>query len=55
MTTTLLALYAAFSLYLYVGSLFEERRLLAEFGQAYEDYQRRVPRLMPRIGRRARG
>jgi protein-S-isoprenylcysteine O-methyltransferase Ste14 len=51
MTTTLLALYAGLSVYLYVGSLFEERRLLAEFGQAYADYQRRVPRLIPRLFR----
>jgi protein-S-isoprenylcysteine O-methyltransferase Ste14 len=49
MTTTLLALYVGFSAYLYTGSLFEERRLLAEFGEAYADYQRRVPRLIPRL------
>lgn len=47
MTTTLLALFLSLSLYLYVGSYFEERRLLAEFGDAYADYQRRVPRLIP--------
>jgi len=49
MTTTLFVLYAGLSLYFYVGSLFEERRLLMEFGQAYADYQRRVPRLIPRL------
>lgn len=49
MTTTLLALYLSLSVYLYVGSLFEERRLLVEFGDAYADYQRRVPRLVPRL------
>jgi protein-S-isoprenylcysteine O-methyltransferase Ste14 len=48
MTTTLLALYLSLSLYLYVGSFFEERRLRVEFGEAYADYQRRVPRLVPR-------
>ncbi len=49
MTTTLLALYAAFTAYLYLGSLLEERRLRAEFGEAYADYQRRVPRMIPRL------
>ncbi len=48
MTTTLLALYLAFSVYFYVGSVFEERRLVAAFGEAYADYQRSVPRLVPR-------
>jgi protein-S-isoprenylcysteine O-methyltransferase Ste14 len=49
MTTTLLALYSAFTAYLYLGSLHEERRLRAEFGEAYADYQRRVPRMIPRL------
>ena len=53
MTTTLLALYAAFTAYLYLGSLLEEWRLRAEFGQAYADYQRRVPRMIPRLRRGA--
>jgi protein-S-isoprenylcysteine O-methyltransferase Ste14 len=49
LTTTLLALLASFTAYLYIGSVFEERRLRAEFGDAYSDYQRRVPRLIPRL------
>src|SRR4030067_811814 len=49
MTTTLLALYSAFTAYLYLGSLHEERRLRAEFGEAYTNYQRRVPRMIPRL------
>jgi protein-S-isoprenylcysteine O-methyltransferase Ste14 len=53
MTMTLLALYAAFTAYLYLGSLHEERRLRAEFGEAYTDYQRRVPRMIPRLRRSA--
>jgi protein-S-isoprenylcysteine O-methyltransferase Ste14 len=52
MTTSLLALFAGLSLYLYIGSLFEERRLLHEFGEPYHDYQRCVPRLIPRPWRR---
>jgi len=55
MTTTLLALYAALTAYLYLGTLHEERRLRAEFGEAYVAYQRRVPRLIPRVGRSRAG
>jgi protein-S-isoprenylcysteine O-methyltransferase Ste14 len=47
MTTSLLAFNFGLSLYILIGSVFEERRLLAEFGQAYADYQKRVPRLIP--------
>jgi protein-S-isoprenylcysteine O-methyltransferase Ste14 len=53
MTTTLLALYLGLSVYLYLGSIFEERRLAREFGAAYQAYQERVPRLVPRPGRTA--
>jgi protein-S-isoprenylcysteine O-methyltransferase Ste14 len=52
MTTSLLALNLALTVYIYVGSVFEERRLVAEFGQAYLDYAGRVPRLIPRLPRR---
>jgi protein-S-isoprenylcysteine O-methyltransferase Ste14 len=52
MTSTLFALYLGLSLYLYLGSLFEERRLVVEFGSAYQDYQRHVPRLVPGWPRR---
>ncbi|MGD8620665.1 MAG: isoprenylcysteine carboxylmethyltransferase family protein [Anaerolineales bacterium] len=52
MTTGLLAFNLAASLYLYIGSVFEEQRLLAIFGEEYADYQRRVPRLIPNPWRR---
>lgn len=52
MTTTLFAMYLGFSLYLFIGSLFEERRLIQEFGASYRAYQRQVPRLVPRWPRR---
>jgi len=52
MTTSMLAFCFGATLYILIGSAFEERRLLAEFGQAYADYRRRVPRLIPRMGRR---
>lgn len=51
MTTSVLTLNVALTLYIYLGSIFEERRLLVEFGQAYESYRRRVPRLVPIPGR----
>jgi protein-S-isoprenylcysteine O-methyltransferase Ste14 len=53
MTTSLLALNIGLTLYLYIGSIFEERKLVAEFGAAYRHYQQRVPRLTPLPGRQA--
>lgn len=47
MTESLLAFNIATTLYFMLGSLLEERRLLALFGQEYADYQRRVPWLIP--------
>lgn len=49
MTTSLLAFNLAATLYLYIGSVFEERRLLAAFGDDYKQYRSRVPRLIPRL------
>jgi protein-S-isoprenylcysteine O-methyltransferase Ste14 len=34
-------------LYFYVGTFFEERRMVRKFGEEYRDYQRRVPRFLP--------
>jgi protein-S-isoprenylcysteine O-methyltransferase Ste14 len=48
MTTSILALNVALTVYILIGSVFEERRLVAEFGAQYLDYARRVPRLLPR-------
>jgi protein-S-isoprenylcysteine O-methyltransferase Ste14 len=60
-TTSLIVLYLAspmslnwfaFALgcnvYFFVGSIFEERKLVREFGAPYRLYQQRVPRLLPR-------
>lgn len=52
MTTSILALNIGFTAYLYIGSLFEERKLLAQHGEAYEEYREQVPRLIPRPWRR---
>jgi protein-S-isoprenylcysteine O-methyltransferase Ste14 len=50
MTTSLLVLNLGLTLYIYIGSIFEERRLLIEHGSAYVAYRSEVPRLIPRLG-----
>ncbi len=47
MTVNLLALYAGFTLYIVVGALFEERKLVKEFGRAYTRYRQKTPMLFP--------
>jgi len=49
MTVNRLAFVVGITLYFYVGSIFEERKLIGEFGEAYRAYQRRVPRLVPNL------
>lgn len=39
------------SLYLWIGTLFEERALLRLYGEAYTDYRHRVPAVIPWKGR----
>lgn len=51
MTINLLIVYVLFTLYFYIGSIYEERRLVVEFGPAYRAYQRCVPRMIPWRGR----
>jgi protein-S-isoprenylcysteine O-methyltransferase Ste14 len=48
MTTSVLALDLGLTAYLYIGSLFEERKLVDMFGEPYRIYQSRVPRFVPR-------
>ena len=48
MTSSVLALDLGLSLYLYIGSIFEERKLARSFGEPYVEYQRQVPRFIPR-------
>jgi protein-S-isoprenylcysteine O-methyltransferase Ste14 len=47
MTSSLLAFNVGMTIYIWVGSRFEERRLEREFGQAYRDYRQHVPALIP--------
>jgi protein-S-isoprenylcysteine O-methyltransferase Ste14 len=47
MTSSLLAFNVGMTIYIWVGSRFEERRLEREFGQAYRDYRQQVPALIP--------
>jgi protein-S-isoprenylcysteine O-methyltransferase Ste14 len=54
MTTGLLTAYLLSSFYLYLGSLHWEKRLLAQFGKEYRDYQIKVPRMIPWKGNRCR-
>ncbi len=52
MTTSWLGLTLGSLIYILAAIPLEERKLVAEFGQAYRDYQKRVPALIPRMGRR---
>jgi methanethiol S-methyltransferase len=47
MTWNLLALIIGLSAYIIIGAYFEERKLLLDFGDAYADYRRHTPMLIP--------
>lgn len=49
MTTNLFALYLIATIYFYLGAIHEEKRLVAEFGDTYREYQRQVPMIIPRL------
>ena len=42
-------LYAVLTIYVPIGIFFEERKLLREFGQAYEQYKSVSPMLIPAL------
>ena len=47
MTTSLLALNIGLTLYLIIGAVYEERKLVRELGEEYTRYQENVPMLIP--------
>lgn len=47
MTCNLLALNIGLTIYILIGVLFEEQKLLREFGDAYSEYHRKTPMLVP--------
>jgi protein-S-isoprenylcysteine O-methyltransferase Ste14 len=51
MTLNLLAINLGLTVYILVGGMLEERKLLHQFGQAYTEYRKRTPMLIPRLGR----
>lgn len=47
MTVNLLIIYLLTTIYLFLGSLHWETRLVAQFGDEYREYQKRVHRIIP--------
>jgi len=47
MTLTYFIIVVIFVMYFYIGSVFEEKRLIEKFGEAYIRYQKSVPRIIP--------
>jgi protein-S-isoprenylcysteine O-methyltransferase Ste14 len=47
MSVNSLIVYAALTIYVLIGIIFEERKLLREFGEAYADYRSNTPMLFP--------
>lgn len=48
MTVNLLVVYILTTMYLYIGSLHVEKRLVVQFGDEYREYQKNVHRIIPR-------
>lgn len=55
MTVNLLLVYLLTIIYLFLGSLHWETRLVAQFGDEYREYQKRVNRIIPRLRGSVRG
>lgn len=47
MSINSIIVYATLTVYVLIGILFEEQKLLREFGKAYADYRSRTPMLLP--------
>jgi methanethiol S-methyltransferase len=52
MTENLLLVYLIATVYLFLGSLHWESRLLIQFGEDYVAYQNEVPRIIPHVNKR---
>lgn len=52
LTSVVLVRNGVLTTYLLIGAWWEERKLIAEFGDAYREYRRRVPMFLPRLRRR---
>jgi len=52
MTVNILALNLGLTIYLVVGTLFEERKLVREYGATYEAYRQQTPMLIPTFEQR---
>jgi protein-S-isoprenylcysteine O-methyltransferase Ste14 len=51
MTVNLLVIYLLTTVYMFLGSLHWETRLVAQFGDEYREYQKRVHRIIPGLRR----
>ena len=47
MSQNSLTVYVGATIYILIGTYFEERKLLHDFGEAYADYKRKTPMLIP--------
>ena len=47
MDLSYMVMFICFVIYFYIGSIYEEKKLVEVFGIQYSDYQKRVPRLIP--------
>lgn len=47
MTTNLLIVYIIAAIYMFIGSLHMEKRLVKQFGDEYKEYQKNIHRLIP--------
>ncbi len=47
MTANMLVVYLSLTAYLFIGAMFEERKLLREFGAPYAEYRSRTPMVIP--------
>jgi protein-S-isoprenylcysteine O-methyltransferase Ste14 len=49
MTTSRLVIVLCFIVYFFIGSIYEEKKLVKIFGSRYLEYQKNVPRIFPNI------